>query len=132
MSNDKGLFARKLENLFKTVLKPDGSEYSETDIEIATTEFGERVTSTYVYRLRRGLSQNPSYDKIRILANFFDISPGYFFAEDNSLPSAPEREDIPSLDLKEISLRATDVEDEATKDVLLDILTAIQEIRQTK
>ncbi len=135
MSNDKGIFAYKLEHLFQTVLKPDGSRYTENDVEIMTTEMGERVSATYVHRLRHGHSKNPSYDKIKILSRFFGVSPSYFFDEDededeDETLSAPVVSRPLQLDLSEIRARVTDVEDEVTKDVLLSILTAIQKTRQ--
>jgi transcriptional regulator with XRE-family HTH domain len=129
MGNDKGIFAYKLEHLFQTVLKPDGSKYTENDVEIMTTEMGERVTATYVYRLRHGHSKNPSYDKIKILSRFFGVSPSYFFEEDETLTAQVVSRPL-QLDLSEIRARVTDVEDEVTKDVLLSILTAIQKTRQ--
>ena len=127
-SKDKGLFAQKLEHLFQTRRKPDGSEYSEVEIEVATAQ---SVTHSYIYRLRKGLSQNPSYEKIKALANFFNVPPGYFFDEDtDDLPDTVSTT-LPlfKLDLQSVALRAEKIEDEAVKEVMLQVLSAIKEVR---
>jgi transcriptional regulator with XRE-family HTH domain len=127
-TKDKGLFAQKLEHLFQTKRKPDGSEYSEVEIEVATAQ---AVTHSYIYRLRRGLSQNPSYEKIKALATFFKVAPGYFFEEDSDdLPEAvTATSPLFTLDLQSVALRAEKIEDEAVKEVMLQVLSALKEVR---
>lgn len=126
---DKGLFAQKLEHLFQTRLKPDGSEYSEVEIEVATAQ---AVTHSYIYRLRKGLSQNPSYEKIKALASFFKVSPGYFFDEkaEESNTVTTTTSPLFTLDLQSVALRAEKIEDEAVKEIMLQVLSAIKEVRE--
>lgn len=129
---DRGIFARKLNYLFQTVRKPDGSEYTEADVEVGTAQQGERVTHNYIYRLRKGLSQNPSFTKIKALASFFGVSPNFFFTDDDQTSEAdtPSSRALHHLDLHSLALRAEKIDDEEIRGVMLDMLTAIEQVRQ--
>ena len=124
---DNGIFAEKLELLFETMRRPDGTRYTDSDVEAGTAQLGGRVTSTYVFRLRRGMSRNPSYDKIKVLSTFFDVSPAYFFEEE----SEPVRLNSKAPDLQQLALRAeAEIEDEAVKNIMVDMMAAIMQARE--
>ena len=129
---DKGIFAKKLERLFQTVRKPDGTAYTEIEVQAGAAKIGERITHTYVRRLRDGTSQNPSYEKIKALSRFFGVSPNYFFAEEEeeaALAASAGSADM-ELRMESIAMRADQVEDEALKEAMLQMLSIIKETRE--
>jgi len=127
---DRGIFADKLEKLFQNVRKPDGSEYSEVEVEAGIAAQGEKVTHSYIYRLRRGLSKNPSYEKIKALAAFFNVSPAYFFEEEEGEGESLGQPIPLSVDLESIAMSADEIEDEAAKSAVLQMLMLIKETRE--
>ncbi len=68
-------FTERLNHLFMNLRKPDGSLYSVEDIEQLTNG---RVTANYVYRLKNGASDNPTYQKMILIAQAFEINPTFF------------------------------------------------------
>lgn len=74
-------FSNKLTKLFERETKPDGRRYTNDDIQQLT---GNQITASYISRLRNGQLSNPSYDKIVLIAEAFNVSPAYFFEPDNT------------------------------------------------
>ena len=131
MKKSKGVFAQKLESLFQTVTKPDGSQYTEVEVEVAAAKMGYKLTNSYIRKLRDGSSQNPSYEKIIVLAKFFKVSPAYFFEEiKEPPPPTPPPLSLDTLDFQAMALRAEDIEDEAAKETMLHMLMAIKGARE--
>ena len=129
MKKNKGIFAQKLESLFQTVTKPDGSQYTEVEVEVATANMGYKLTNSYIRKLRDGVSQNPSYEKIIALAKFFKVSPAYFFEETEETPQFPSLS-LEDLDFQAMALRAEEIEDDAAKETMLRMLMAIKGSRE--
>jgi transcriptional regulator with XRE-family HTH domain len=79
--NPDGLLARRLDHLFRTVHPATRKPYTPADVAVAMNEAaGERVTSgTYLWQLRTGRKDNPTYKVLIGLADFFGVSPTYFF-----------------------------------------------------
>ncbi|MGC1376690.1 MAG: helix-turn-helix domain-containing protein [Anaerolineales bacterium] len=77
------IFAERLDRLFKEKRKPDGMPYSTADV-LATTE--GVLTRVHLWKLRNGRASNPSLKVIQALASCFDVSPTYFF-EDEQMPT---------------------------------------------
>jgi transcriptional regulator with XRE-family HTH domain len=77
------LLARRLDHLFRTVHPAGRKGYTPAEVAAAVNEAaGERVTSgTYLWQLRTGRRDNPTYKVILGLADFFGISPTYFFED---------------------------------------------------
>ncbi|MFQ5433946.1 MAG: XRE family transcriptional regulator [Anaerolineae bacterium] len=126
-------FAQRLDKLFKTCTKADGSEYSYEEVQNGT---GKAVTAAYIWRLRTGKATNPGLGVIRALSRFFGVSPSYFVREDPAKAQAMARSQA-NADLavrfeddavKNIALRASEL-DEAGKQALLSM---IDYILQTK
>jgi transcriptional regulator with XRE-family HTH domain len=111
-------FADKLNRLFRTIRKPDGEEYSPEEIQVATEK---AITSSYIYRLRSGKSSNPTIDKVKALADFFGIEPGYFFTEDETDPVADTERLVANM-----ALRARNLDMKTIEEMLL----MIQEVRR--
>lgn len=76
------LFARRLNEAFDKVRKPDGSQYSNQELAEA---IGGGTTAGHIWKLRNGQVQNPKYTMIKAIIDFFDIDPAHFFWEDDKL-----------------------------------------------
>jgi transcriptional regulator with XRE-family HTH domain len=70
-------FADRLNYLFETV-RPDGRKTPYSDREVAK---GTGMTATYVGFLRSGERKNPTYRLVQALADFFSVSPLFFFED---------------------------------------------------
>jgi transcriptional regulator with XRE-family HTH domain len=83
-------FARLLNRLFLTRLTtdPNGLERPYTLREVAQRT---GLSIGYLSEARRGGIENPSVDKIELLAAFFGVRPGYFFGESGEAPREAER-----------------------------------------
>jgi transcriptional regulator with XRE-family HTH domain len=81
--NPDALLARRLDHLFRTAHPADRKRYTPAEVATALNEAaGERVTSgTYLWQLRTGRRDNPTYKVILGLADFFRVSPTYFFED---------------------------------------------------
>ena len=81
--NPDGLLARRLDYLFRTVHPAVRKGYTPAEVATALNEAaGERVTSgTYLWQLRTGRKDNPTYKVLTGLADFFGVSPAYFFED---------------------------------------------------
>ena len=88
-------FAEKLNMLFDSRLKPDGKKYSSENVSKATN-----ITAGAISKLRTGKSKNPSYEVIKKLSDFFDISADYFFNDSNTT----DDKDIDQIALRSIQL----------------------------
>lgn len=79
---DRGLFAYRLEQLFATVTDPTtGKRYTDDDVAAAIRASGGEVSSSYLWKLRRGTARNPTLQHINALAGFFHV-PAAYFVED--------------------------------------------------
>jgi transcriptional regulator with XRE-family HTH domain len=77
--------AQKLEHLFRTVRKPDQREYSNDEVAAAIAEQqGETISSSYIWYLRTGQRDNPTFKHINALARFFGVPAAYFFDDEVS------------------------------------------------
>lgn len=126
----KGLFAKKLNWLMENVRKPNGEKYTPVEVEVETGKLGDKVTHTYVRRLMSGYNDNPTYQKIAVLAKFFGVQPGFFFAEDDEEPVLLPTPVLSTLDLQTIAARAEQIENEDVRDVMLQMLGAIEQVRE--
>jgi transcriptional regulator with XRE-family HTH domain len=81
--------AARLDRLFRTFRRPDHSEYTYEEVAKAlAARGGPTISATYLWQLRTGRRDNPTKHHLEALADFFGVSPAYFFDE-----SAVERID---------------------------------------
>jgi transcriptional regulator with XRE-family HTH domain len=74
--------AAKLDRLFRTFRRPDQGEYSYDQVARAlASRGGPTISATYVWQLRTGRRTNPTKSHLEGLAEFFGVSPAYFFDE---------------------------------------------------
>src|SRR5437763_5294481 len=72
--------AEKVEYLFRNVRKPDAREYRNDEVSAAIArDQGVSVSSSYLWYLRTGQPDNPSFKHLNALATFFGVPPAYFF-----------------------------------------------------
>ncbi len=115
MPDTHSSFAEKLQKLFDTVTKPDGTKYTKDEVIQGSKG---AITRVYLWQLRTGRAVNPGYHVILALADFFKVDPTYFF-EDNE-------KEIQSIDdanrnnvVNQITLRSTKLDNDSQKAVLL-------------
>lgn len=109
---DTNNFALRLNRLFKEKRKPDGKSYSQTEV---LNGLQGVLTRVYLWRLRKGLALNPSFQVIAGLADFFAVNPSYFFESDQP----PAVEGQPKDLVYEIGLRSSRLDPERQQMVLL-------------
>ena len=120
---NQGAFSERLERLFKTRLKPDGSGYSNEEVSRGTDY---SVTAVYIWKLRTGRARNPGLKVISALARFFKVEPNYFFSDEITYQQEKEF----TSQIREIALRASYLDD-AGQQALRDMLNYIEHIRSS-
>ncbi len=115
-------FSKKLNLLFNEKRKPDGSQYSQTEVVKGTKGV---LTRVYLWKLRTGRALNPGYQIIKVIADFFEVDPSYFF-EDSDQPLPPQ--EPPDL-VDQIAFRAEKLDD-AGKQTVLNMIDYILEQRK--
>lgn len=75
--------AEKVDRLFRVVHPAGRDEYSYQDVAAAIREGGgPTISATYVWQLRKGIRDNPTKKHLEALADFFGVSPAYFFDDE--------------------------------------------------
>ena|SRR5215208_8462465 len=103
--------------LFQTHRRPDGQEYSNSEISRA---LGGEIAPSSLSKLRRGEIPNPGRDTLLLLCRFFKVPASYFFPELDLPPAAPDQPEPLSL-----ALRSTNL-DAAVQQKLEELITAMQ------
>lgn len=78
-----GLLAQRLDHLMRTVHPAGRKPYSNAEVADAiNAAAGEQVAgTTYIWQLRTGRKDNPTYRVVVGLARLFGVPPQYFFDE---------------------------------------------------
>jgi len=90
---EQGLFAQRLDHLFRTVHPKDRSPYTPAECaEAINATAGDPVVSgTYLWMLRTGKRDNPTMKHLIAISRFFGVPPTYFFPDDcldeNAVPA---------------------------------------------
>ena len=80
---DRSSLAWKLNRLFQTIHPASRGEYSPEEVAKAITEAGEgSISPAYIYMLRKGQRDNPTKRHLELLAQFFGVTPAYFFDDE--------------------------------------------------
>ncbi len=80
-STGAGLFARRLEELFRTVPGPNGRAYSAKAIAALSTDHGFRLGESYLSQLRSGKARSPSFRTVEGIAAAFGVDVHYFLED---------------------------------------------------
>lgn len=78
-----GSVATRLEHLFQTVHPKDRGPYSNPEVaEAINHKAGRQILSpTYLWQLRTGKRDDPTYSRLRALAEFFGVPAMYFYED---------------------------------------------------
>lgn len=80
--------AELLDTLFTTHLRPDGKEYTYSEVSRQIkAKTGRTLDSSYIGKIRSGETKNPGRDALMLLCLFFEVPASYFFPELNHLQS---------------------------------------------
>ncbi|MCB0078401.1 MAG: hypothetical protein KDD73_13385 [Anaerolineales bacterium] len=121
MAEEPKSLAEKVDRLFQTITRADGEEYTFQEVEDGTAAHGHRLTTTAIWKIRRGETKNPGYLALRSLARFFSVPVSYFY-EDNLDEAALQRYQMASTlqspQVVEIALRASRLDDDVQQSIL--------------
>ncbi|MEU7529287.1 XRE family transcriptional regulator [Saccharothrix sp. NPDC042600] len=82
--------AEVIDNLFKTIKRPNGREHSMEEVAKWGAEWlrernqAKSFSKEYVRQLRSGLATNPTKSHLEALAAFFEVDPAIFFDSQRS------------------------------------------------
>lgn len=112
--------AEKVDYLFRVVHPRGRGEYSYREVAQAIngTGSGASISASYLWQLRRGEKDNPTYRHIESLARFFGVPPSYFFDDTAADEITAELELLAAIrdnEVREIALRASDLSDAGRK-----------------
>ena len=120
--------AAKIDKLFQVVRKPNREQYSHDEVARSCREAtGESFSTTYLWQLRTGRRDNPTKRHLEALAQFFQVSPAYFFDDEQSAKIAEELELLGALrdaGVRNVALRAVTLSP-AGLDTISDMIDAI-------
>jgi transcriptional regulator with XRE-family HTH domain len=72
--------AEKIDHLFRTVRKANQREYSNEEVSAAIgRDQNISLSASYLWYLRTGQRDNPTFKHLNALAKFFGVPPAYFF-----------------------------------------------------
>ncbi|MBP2181226.1 helix-turn-helix domain-containing protein [Amycolatopsis magusensis] len=72
--------ADKLNHLFANQTPRDGQEYSNEHVAATICAEGEvKISQSYIWQLRKGKKDNPTFKHLQALAGFFGVPASYFF-----------------------------------------------------
>jgi transcriptional regulator with XRE-family HTH domain len=116
----EGLIAARLEHLFRTVHPKDRGPYTPAEVAAAinATAGEHAIGATYVWQLKTGRRDNPTYKHLLALSRFFGVSPMYFFddAETGRGEVPPEvTAALKDDEVREIALRAAGLSEHSLK-----------------
>ncbi|MGE0544381.1 MAG: XRE family transcriptional regulator [Dehalococcoidia bacterium] len=122
--------AERLNHLFNTIHPRDRGEYSFEEVADAIrARGGPTISATYLWQLRKGLRDNPTKKHLEALADFFGVSPAYFFNEEAAARIDAELELLAALrdaSVRQIALRASGLSPQS----LSTIAEMIERVRQ--
>ncbi len=108
-------FAKKLRRLFEEIRKPDGTQYTQTEVVENTKGV---LTRVYLWKLLTGRATNPSLRVIQVLAEFFGVDPNYFFDNEEMKEILATESREQDAFIEQIALRSPELDDDAKKAVL--------------
>jgi transcriptional regulator with XRE-family HTH domain len=74
--------ADKLNHLFANATARGGQEYSNEQVAAAIVATGVTISQSYIWQLRKGKKDNPTFKHLQALAAFFGVPVSYFFDDE--------------------------------------------------
>ena len=122
--------ADKIDRLFRTIHPHGRGEYSFEEVaEAIRARGGPTISATYLWQLRKGLRDNPTKKHLEALADFFGVSPVYFFDDAAAARIEAELDLLAALrdaQVRQVALRASGL----SPDSLRTIADMIDRVRQ--
>lgn len=87
-----GSFAERLNRLFRTVYPPGRGPYLSLELVRALEARGLTLSAPYLSQLRSGRRDNPSFETMYMIAEFFGIRSDYFTGRDEAYCARLEKE----------------------------------------
>jgi transcriptional regulator with XRE-family HTH domain len=121
--NPGGFLAARLDLLFRTVVNPaDSKPYSVAAVARAINDAtgDSAISAGYVWQLKTGRRDNPTYRQLIALSRFFDVSPTFFFEEAETARGAIPADAALALKddgVREIALRAAGLSERSLKTI---------------
>ncbi|MBN4925366.1 XRE family transcriptional regulator [Hoyosella rhizosphaerae] len=78
---DRGVFADRLEELFRSVPDPKGRRFTGSAIARRSTELGFKLGESYLSQLRSGKARTPSFRTVEGIAAAFGVDVRYFLED---------------------------------------------------
>lgn len=120
-------FAKKLNTLFETKTKLDGSKYTQEEVIQGTNGV---LTRAYLWKLRTGRAKNPGFNIVQALADFFDIDINYFRVSEDEEKAVLEKAQRNKL-VSEVALRASMFSEETVL-AIINMMEYIEKNRSEK
>ncbi len=134
MTDRPETLAERVDWLFRTFTKPDGTEYTYQEVEEGTQRLGHRITATGVWKIRHGETVNPGYLALRSLARFFSVPVDVFYEDELSEEQLRRYQLAASLqnpNVEQIALRASRLHEDVQQ-TLLDMIQHIAVSRDNR
>ncbi len=112
---------QKLDLLFRTITKPDGSEYNHREV---AEGIGNKASSAYLWRIRNDKpgAQKPGFEIIEALAEFFGVPTDYFSSNQPMTEAFEQNLELAATlrqaGVQRIALRSKDLNEEGKKAIL--------------
>ncbi len=134
--------ADKLNHLFATATARGGHEYSNEQVAAAVVATGVTISQSYIWQLRKGKKDNPTFKHLQALAAFFGVPVSYFFddevtdrvnqqLEELKAEQARLHEIMGSSDAQLMALRAGELSPAGRRQVM-DLLDVVHRLEQVE
>jgi transcriptional regulator with XRE-family HTH domain len=128
---DSQSLARKIDRLFRTIYPRGRGEYSFEEVaEAIQAKGGPTISATYLWQLRKGLRDNPTKHHLEALADFFGVSPAYFFDETATARIDAELDILTALrdaPVRQIAMRAFGLSPQSLR-MIADMVERVREL----
>jgi transcriptional regulator with XRE-family HTH domain len=134
--------ADKLNHLFANTTTRGGQEYSNEQAAAAIVATGVTISQSYIWQLRKGKKDNPTFKHLQALAAFFGVPVSYFFddevtdrvdqqLEELRAEQARLNEIMDSSDAQLMALRAGELSPEGRRQVM-DLLDVVHRLERAE
>lgn len=123
--------AEKVDYLFRNVRKANAREYSNDEVSAAiAADQGVSVSSSYLWYLRTGQRDNPTFKHLNALAKFFGVPPAYFFDDATTTQVEAELALLTAMQdagVRDVALRASGLSAKSL-DAITDMIAHVREL----
>lgn len=134
--------ADKLNHLFANATTRRGQEHSNEQVAAAIVTTGVTISQSYIWQLRKGKKDNPTFKHLQALAAFFGVPVSYFFddevtdrvdqqLEELRVEQARLNKIMGSSDAQLMALRAGELSPRGRRQVM-DLLDVVHRLEQAE